>query len=83
MDNATVSSDVPVNIAELIQQRRRWINGDFWASFQELLRLREIQWWKIGLISRILLGVAFLYQALDLLVKWFAIVRRLPKFFNV
>jgi chitin synthase len=77
VNTATVSNDVPEDIVDLVLQRRRWINGSFWGSFQELFSLTQIQWGKKNAVDWTRLIFAFTYQALDLLTKWFAIVRNL------
>jgi chitin synthase len=77
VNTATVSIDVPEDIVGLLLQRRRWINGSFWGSFQELFSLTQIQWGKKNAVDWTRLIFAFTYQALDLLTKWFAIVRNL------
>jgi chitin synthase len=75
VNTATVSTEVLEHMPEFLLQRRRWINGSFCGSFQELFSLNQIQWRKRNVVDWIRLSIAFTFQALDLLMKWFAIVR--------
>ncbi|KAJ2226200.1 hypothetical protein IWW45_007563 [Coemansia sp. RSA 485] len=71
--NAKAVTDVPDTLSELISQRRRWLNGSFFAAFYAI-----VHWWRMfgtshSLYRRVLLTVEFLYQTINMIFSWFAI----------
>ncbi|KAH9828339.1 glycosyltransferase family 2 protein [Teratosphaeria destructans] len=70
---ATGETDVPDAIPEFISQRRRWLNGAFFAAVYSLLHGSQI--WKTDhtIARKILLHIEFVYQFVQLLFTWFSL----------
>jgi cellulose synthase/poly-beta-1,6-N-acetylglucosamine synthase-like glycosyltransferase len=66
-----VSSDT---IPEFISQRRRWLNGAFFAAVYSLVNVRQL--WKTdhSVPRKILLQIEAFYQFLNLLFTYFGLV---------
>lgn len=71
--SASAETDVPEGLAEFILQRRRWLNGSFFAAIYLLVHFPKI--WKSGhlLGRKLFLHVEFFYQFINLIVSWFSI----------
>ncbi|KAK6453988.1 chitin synthase family protein [Scheffersomyces xylosifermentans] len=71
--NASAETDVPESLAEFILQRRRWLNGSFFAAIYALVKFPKV--WKSShsLSRKIILHIEFFYQFLNLVVSWFAV----------
>lgn len=71
--SAKAWTDVPDNVPELISQRRRWLNGSFFAAFYAIFHFAQIfrsghSGWR-----KFLLGVEFFYNTINLLFSWFSL----------
>ncbi|CAG8661454.1 14097_t:CDS:2, partial [Funneliformis caledonium] len=66
-------TDVPDNVPEFISQRRRWLNGSFFAAFYSVANFTRI--WTSGqpFLRKILLQIEFIYNSINLLFNWFAL----------
>ena len=73
--SSTGETDVPDTMAEFILQRRRWLNGSFFAAVYALAHFYQINRSDHSFLRRIMLGVEFTYQTVNMLFAWFAIVR--------
>lgn len=70
---ASAETDVPEGVAEFILQRRRWLNGSFFAAIYSLAHFPKL-WWSAHSIGRkFSLHIEFIYQTLTLIVSWFSI----------
>jgi chitin synthase len=71
---AKAETDVPDNLAEFISQRRRWLNGSFFASFFATFHFYRI--WSSGqnLWRKLLMTFFFIYNFINLVFNWFALV---------
>ncbi|KAI5957211.1 CHS2 [Candida jiufengensis] len=71
--SASAETDVPEGLAEFILQRRRWLNGSFFAAIYSLVHFPKI--WKsshsIG--RKFCFHIEFFYQFINLIVSWFSI----------
>ncbi|KAJ2719632.1 hypothetical protein GGI07_005098 [Coemansia sp. Benny D115] len=70
---AKAVTDVPDNLAELISQRRRWLNGSFFAAFYAI-----VHWWRMfgtshSLYRRVMLTIELIYQTVNMIFSWFSI----------
>ncbi|KAJ1669173.1 hypothetical protein GGF38_002461, partial [Coemansia sp. RSA 25] len=70
---AKAVTDVPDTLSELISQRRRWLNGSFFAAFYAI-----VHWWRMfgtshSLYRRIMLTIEFVYQTINMIFSWFAL----------
>jgi chitin synthase len=71
--SASAETDVPEGLAEFILQRRRWLNGSFFAAIYSLAHFPKL-WKSSHSISRqFFLHVEFVYQFLNLVVSWFSL----------
>ncbi|KAF7195205.1 Chitin synthase A [Pseudocercospora fuligena] len=70
---ATGETDVPDAVPEFISQRRRWLNGAFFAAVYSLLHFKQV--WKTDhtIARKILLHVEFIYQFVQLLFTFFSL----------
>lgn len=71
--SACAETDTPTAISALVKQRRRWLNGSFFASFYSLTHFYRI--WTSGhsVMRKFWLQVEFIYQAVQLVISWFSI----------
>ena len=71
--SATGETDVPDAVPEFVSQRRRWLNGAFFAAVYSLLHFKQI-WRTDHTIGRkILLHIEFVYQFVQLLFTFFSL----------
>ncbi|KAI8602167.1 glycosyltransferase family 2 protein [Dissophora ornata] len=71
--SAKAETDVPDNIGEFISQRRRWLNGSFFAAFYSLAHFTRILTSGQGFFRKIFLMFEFLYNAVNLIFNWFSL----------
>ncbi|KAI5299744.1 Chitin synthase, class 2, partial [Ascosphaera atra] len=72
--SATGETDVPDAVPEFISQRRRWLNGAFFAAVYSLVHFRQIWQTDHTFGRKLLLHVEFLYQFIQLLFTFFSMV---------
>ena len=75
--SATGETDVPDATPEFISQRRRWLNGAFFAAVYSLVHFRQIWHTDHTLWRKILLHIEFVYQFVSLAFTYFSLVRYL------
>lgn len=66
-------TDVPESAAELISQRRRWLNGSFAASIYSLYHFFRLYKSGHGIIRMFFLHIQALYNVASLIFSWFAL----------
>ncbi|RGB34421.1 glycosyltransferase family 2 protein [Rhizophagus diaphanus] len=71
--SAKAETDVPDNVPEFISQRRRWLNGSFFAAFYSIAHFTRIFSSGQPFYRQILLAIEFIYNAIQLLFNWFAL----------
>ncbi|KAK5699146.1 Chitin synthase, class 2 [Elasticomyces elasticus] len=71
--SATGETDVPDAVPEFISQRRRWLNGAFFAAVYSLLHFRQIWRTDHSIARKILLHIEFVYQFVSLLFTFFSL----------
>jgi chitin synthase len=71
--SCTGETDVPDAVPEFISQRRRWLNGAFFAAVYSLIHFRQI--WKTdhSVARKVLLHIEFFYQFVNLLFTFFSL----------
>ncbi|KAF1987412.1 glycosyltransferase family 2 protein [Aulographum hederae CBS 113979] len=71
--SATGETDVPDAVPEFISQRRRWLNGAFFAAVYSLLHFRQIWHTDHTIARKILLHIEFIYQFVSLAFTYFSL----------
>lgn len=66
-------TDVPDTMSELILQRRRWLNGSFFAAVYALVHAFDIWRSNHSFVRKIMFHIEFLYQTISMIFSWFAI----------
>lgn len=72
--SAYAVTDVPDEVAELISQRRRWLNGSFFAAIHAVVHFHYIYRSSHSFLRKIWIHIEFLYQTFNLIFSWFALV---------
>ena len=75
--SATGETDVPDTVPEFISQRRRWLNGAFFAAVYSIIHFKQIWRTDHTITRKILLHVEFVYQFINLLFTWFSLVSQI------
>jgi len=71
---ALATTDAPATLLELLKQRRRWLNGSFFAMVYILINIT--QFWKgpsHSFARKTMITLEFIYYALTTFVNWFMI----------
>ncbi|KAI4179941.1 MAG: hypothetical protein L6R41_007549 [Letrouitia leprolyta] len=71
--SSTGETDVPDTMAEFIAQRRRWLNGSFFAAVYALAHFYQVNRSDHSFLRKLMLFVEFTYQSINMLFAWFAI----------
>ncbi|KUJ11808.1 chitin synthase I [Mollisia scopiformis] len=71
--SATGETDVPDQMAELILQRRRWLNGSFFAAVYALIHFYQLFRSDHSFLRKIMFLVEFTYTTISMIFAWFAI----------
>lgn len=72
--SAVGETDVPDSVPEFIAQRRRWLNGAFFAAVYSIFNGKQIWYTDHSLARKILLNIEFVYQFFQLLFTYFGLV---------
>lgn len=67
------STDVPERVPEFILQRRRWLNGSFFAGVYSFFHFHRV--WTSGhnVGRKLLLTIEFVYLILNTILSWFSL----------
>jgi len=71
--SAKAETDVPDKVDEFISQRRRWLNGSFFAGFHALTHWYFIFRSGHNILRKMLLCLLFLYNFIQLAFSWFGL----------
>jgi chitin synthase len=71
--SANGETDVPVEMADFILQRRRWLNGSFFAAVYALAHSFDIFRSDHSFLRKMMFLVEFVYQTISMLFAWFAL----------
>ena len=71
--SSTGETDVPDTMAEFIAQRRRWLNGSFFAAVYALAHFYQVNRSDHSFLRKTMLFVEFIYQTVNMIFAWFAI----------
>ncbi|KAF9143783.1 Chitin synthase, class 1 [Mortierella sp. GBA39] len=66
-------TDVPSTVAEFISQRRRWLNGSFFASVYALVHQMDIWRSDHSTSRKMFFHIEFFYSFVSLFFSWFAL----------
>ncbi|KAF5970163.1 chitin synthase 2 [Fusarium coicis] len=79
----TGETDVPDTVPEFISQRRRWLNGAFFAAVYSLVHFKQIWFTDHTLARKVLLHMEFLYQFIQLMFTFFSLANFYLTFYFV
>ena len=71
--SAYAVTDVPDQVPELISQRRRWLNGSFFAAVHSTVHFYYIYRSAHSVVRKFWIHVEMLYQLFNLIFSWFAL----------
>ncbi|KAK2747944.1 Chitin synthase, class 1 [Myotisia sp. PD_48] len=71
--SANGETDVPDRMPEFILQRRRWLNGSFFAAVYAIAHFYQIWRSNHSATRKFMLLIEFIYQTINMLFAWFAI----------
>lgn len=71
--SANGETDVPTEMADFIMQRRRWLNGSFFAAIYALAHFYQIWRSHHSAIRKFMFVIEFIYQFFNMLFAWFGI----------
>ena len=71
--SAYAETDVPETLAELISQRRRWLNGSFFATVYTISHAFAVFRTDHSMLRKLLFQLEFLYHAISIVFSWFAL----------
>lgn len=71
--SAHAVTDVPEALSELVLQRRRWLNGSFFAAIYSISHALSLWRSRHSLLRKLFLHFEFLYQTVAILFSWFSI----------
>lgn len=74
----TVKFNLPSQIPELVSQRRRWLNGSFFAAIHSTVHFHYLYRSSHSFIRKFWIHVELIYQVFNLIFSWFALVRNTP-----
>ncbi|KAI1322301.1 glycosyltransferase family 2 protein [Xylariaceae sp. FL0255] len=69
----TGETDVPDAVPEFISQRRRWLNGAFFAAVYSLVHFRQVWATDHTIARKVLLHIEFFYQFIQLGFTYFSL----------
>ena len=67
-------ADLPSQVPELISQRRRWLNGSFFAAVHSIVHFHYIYRSSHSFLRKFWIHVEMFYQVFNLIFAWFALV---------
>lgn len=71
--SATGETDVPDGISELVLQRRRWLNGSFFAAIYSIAHFYQFFRSDHSFIRKLMFMLEFLFNTVNMIFAWFAI----------
>lgn len=71
--SATGETDVPDTVTELILQRRRWLNGSFFAAIYAIVHFHQFFRSDHSLFRKFFFFIEFVYNTINMIFAWFAI----------
>ncbi|OAA68314.1 chitin synthase b [Niveomyces insectorum RCEF 264] len=81
--SCTGETDVPDSVPEFISQRRRWLNGAFFAAVYSLVHFRQLWQTDHSIARKVLLHIEFFYQFIQLFFTYFSLANFYLTFYFV
>jgi chitin synthase len=72
--SAVAETDVPVGLPEFINQRRRWLNGSFFAATYAIAHIGQMLSSGHSVSRKVMLSIQAFYNVINLIASWFSIV---------
>ncbi|KAI0051502.1 glycosyltransferase family 2 protein [Auriscalpium vulgare] len=79
--SAYAVTDTPDQVPELVSQRRRWLNGSFFAAIHSTVHFHYIYRSSHSVIRKFWIHVELVYQTFNLIFSWFALGNFFISFF--
>lgn len=79
--SAYAITDVPDTVAELVSQRRRWLNGSFFAAIHSIVHFGYLYRSSHSFTRKFFLHIELVYQTLNMVFAWFALGNYFIAFF--
>ncbi|KAI0027761.1 glycosyltransferase family 2 protein [Vararia minispora EC-137] len=79
--SAYAVTDTPDQVPELVSQRRRWLNGSFFAAIHSTVKFHYIYRSSHSFTRKFWIHVELVYQTFNLVFSWFAMGNFLISFF--
>ncbi|KAI9746299.1 MAG: Chitin synthase, class 2 [Claussenomyces sp. TS43310] len=76
-------TDVPDSVPEFVSQRRRWLNGAFFAAVYSAVHFRQIWATDHTITRKILLHMEFIYQFINLMFTYFSLANYYLTFYFI
>ncbi|KKA27949.1 hypothetical protein TD95_001190 [Thielaviopsis punctulata] len=71
--SATGETDVPETIQELILQRRRWLNGSFFAAVYSIAHFYDFFRSDHSFLRKFMFFLEFVFSTINMIFSWFAL----------
>ncbi|KAG5984730.1 Chitin synthase, class 3 [Claviceps digitariae] len=71
--SATGETDVPDTVTELVLQRRRWLNGSFFAAIYAIAHFHDFFRSDHSILRKLAFFVEFVFNTINMIFAWFAI----------
>ncbi|KJZ73845.1 Chitin synthase 3 [Hirsutella minnesotensis 3608] len=71
--SANGETDVPDTVTELVLQRRRWLNGSFFAAIYAIAHFHDFFRSNHSLLRKLAFFIEFVFQTVNMIFAWFAI----------
>lgn len=71
--DAKGETDVPETMSEFVLQRRRWLNGAFFAALYSLKQFYQVWGTEHSFVRKLFLHIEFFYQGMSLIFSFFSI----------
>ncbi len=71
--SATGETDVPDTVTELILQRRRWLNGSFFAAIYAIVHFYQFFRSDHSIFRKFAFFIEFIFNTVNMIFAWFAI----------
>lgn len=75
MKGAIGETDVPDRLPEFILQRRRWLNGSFFAATYAIAHAGQILSSGHSFTRKVVFMAEMVYNIINLVFSWFSLVR--------